>query len=167
MKYFTLFLAILLSLNHGITVAHGYSHDLHTLDSLELCPGGIVATELECGLWSFSMEPGEAVIAGFWTFGDGQVSESSGNTVTYEFLECGEYSVEVNSSLSEPCFNNYFTTTIDVEVCEPSCDLDMEVIQDGDILYLTPYNYPDNATIFWSVNGEGNEPGEEFTFDLS
>ncbi len=46
-------------------------------------------------------------------------------------------------------------------------ELNVEVLQDGDILYFTPFNYPDNATIYWSVNGEGNEPGEEFTFDIS
>jgi len=118
------------------------------------CPEAIVATELECGLWSFALYPGNAVIGGSWVFGDGQVANAEGNTVTHEFSESGEYTVEVNSSLNQPCFNNYFTTTIDVVVCVEECGLEVEIIaQEGNTIVMQATDFPEGAQIHWEVNG--------------
>jgi hypothetical protein len=128
------------------------------------CPGEIVATELECGVWQFSIEPGSSVMGATWVFGDGNFGQSDGNSIIHQFDSTGVFTVTVNSSLNQPCFNNYFTITIIVEECgELSCP-DQMIITPGNYCgsYFFTVNHPGSIdNIFWSWGdgffGGGNQ----------
>jgi PKD repeat protein len=128
------------------------------------CPGELVATELECGVWEFSIEPGSAVMGAVWLFGDGTVDDSNGNSIIHQFDSAGVYVVTVNSNLNQPCFNNYFTVTIVVEECgEFECPNEMIVTEDEN---CGAYNFTvnnsgsiDNIIWYWGDGfvGGGNQ----------
>lgn len=108
------------------------------------CPGEIVATELECGLWEFSLEPGSAVMGAVWSFGDGNIGESNGNSIIHQFDSTGVFIVTVNSSLNQPCFNNYFILTMVIEECGEEFCPDEMIITQGE--YCGSYNFTVNNT---------------------
>ena len=132
------------------------------------CPEDFYAEPVEesCDSWVFeigSFVEGESV---FWDYGDG-TSELGGHFTDHTYAENGEYQV-CGIYWSPLCPDTAeYCETIVVECATNPCELDVEVVEDGDVLYFTPNNYPDSATIFWTVNDSGAEPGEEFTFELN
>jgi PKD repeat protein len=118
------------------------------------CPGEIVATNIGCGLWTFSVVPGDAVTGGIWNFGDGTYADPDGNSVTHQFDGPGVYEVSVNTYLNQPCFNNFFSISIEVENCEGTCPegIVYDMIECGTYVFNMDGG-PQVSQIFWNIDG--------------
>ncbi|WP_306641703.1 T9SS type A sorting domain-containing protein [Sanyastnella coralliicola] len=115
------------------------------------CPDPEIWAGGNCGEWAFeigSFQEGEQAI---WSFGDGTVMEG-GHFITHEFDEPGSYDVCVEF-WSDECEGVYACTTIYVEDCVNSCDVDVYVTEmDCSIIFDAATVPSDNYG--WYVNGE-------------
>jgi hypothetical protein len=95
------------------------------------CPTGIDAVDLGCGLWGFELGSAATTIGGSWFISNGSstVTINGGHYITYQFEESGLYQIGLNAMLVPGCFNNYFITTIIVEVCEDECPETLNIVE--------------------------------------
>lgn len=136
----------------------------------DACPGedDIVGinSDLNCAAWIFNIEnftDGSNVI---WDFGDGTTTVSGDSIVDHLYTENGLYEVEI-TYVGQNC-TSFLIYELEVDCLEPNpCDLDMEVVYENDTLELYPYNFPEDAVLFWTLNGESIQTGDSLIMNLS
>jgi PKD repeat protein len=120
----------------------------------------------DCLHWSFELggfQPGETAI---WYFGDGSIVEG-GHFVSHIFDQPGLYTVCVHYS-SDLCEGIEVCTQVFVEDCvNPSCNLDVEIAQqDCNLFVISALDTPENAQVYWTLNGDQFNIGNVSTFLL-